>query len=938
MMTARLHARRLPDARRKMAATLALTVGVLCALLGVSRRAEAYCAASPKNLRIFHYNVHGLPARPGDLDGNEDIYQISDETRMKAIADEILSDDPDVVILNEVWQEDEGGKGTFISKLAKRYPFSIRYVRGYGSSIMPGDSLNDSGLMLFSKDPFIKFSQPVPSDTWGYSGFESCAGSACADWGPLHANDEVAVHTYSYGPPVEYNGADKHAQKAFMMVRLQGACPYTVGFTHTDADEELEDQQARTVELGIIRDVINASLTASQKDQEAVFLVGDLNVDGNAAPSPHHQLPMADGSGSTEYGVQFDSSDPHASASAAFYSCKQPASFGSCLFSQGGKMLTDSWAYETSPTDYGQTNHGTANAFDFNFANDSGQRLDYIFHNNPKSPEGLAPFMCMQHITRDFKLVDPPRSDHMALRADFNGSFARCNAREKFSATNPTGPAMGAEPVVFDATGNKTFMDANTKLRFPGSNQWYIVKDKGTFSVAVTDGVNMSPKIGAAVYHHGDLSREKVVFHKETSIWTPTFPEAKPVIGLKYQFDDPPYYIRVYGMGNAGLLPSDPNFHKADRSYPSASGGVNYRVSFHMSRCASFDDSCSLTAGSVQQMDWPNQAINGDDMAYFTFYADAAETTGGVSFPSIDFYVEPNLGYTNLGFDANRVRFFKADTYQKTHGDCWEGAAPPCNDDMEGVIGSWSPPVDHEGMPNAKETRGTVVSGALPPDTIGTPKKYLLKLGRPDPALAFSEWVRYETSLTYFLPDAGNKSMTCHIQQSYMYDDQIGLKVQFDGGEPKTDCSQSSCPQLSTPSSGPASYVGQFDDGGTQHAVGSNFAGPFTEYALPSLYEDVKNGSDFEYLVYAQNAATTEDPTWTVILDDWRDDAKIFPLGPTEGGDTAESKPRTFYWCGEEGGNNTTANNSVTYPVYQCNDAEFYYTMGYYLTHDDQRQ
>ena len=157
-----------PD-RRRIIATVCLALALAVGFLASPRSAEAFCrsASAARNLRIFTYNVHGIPAVPGDLDGNEDIYQDSDENRMIAIAEEILEDDPDIVALSEVWQEDGGGKATFIKMLAKRYPFSIRYVRGIstvGAHIPKSGSsgLSDSGLMLFSKDPFMKFSQNVP--------------------------------------------------------------------------------------------------------------------------------------------------------------------------------------------------------------------------------------------------------------------------------------------------------------------------------------------------------------------------------------------------------------------------------------------------------------------------------------------------------------------------------------------------------------------------------------------------------------------------------------------------------------------------------------------------------------------------------------------------------------------------------------------------------
>lgn len=940
-----------PD-RRRIIATVCLALALAVGFLASPRSAEAFCrsASAARNLRIFTYNVHGIPAVPGDLDGNEDIYQDSDENRMIAIAEEILEDDPDIVALSEVWQEDGGGKATFIKMLAKRYPFSIRYVRGIstvGAHIPKSGSsgLSDSGLMLFSKDPFMKFSQNVPTDPLGYVGFEACNGPACAEWGPLHAADEVAVRTYAGGATGECAGSDCSAQKAAIMVRLQGACPYSVVWTHTDADwsvtgeSPLDDQNARKKQLAIVKDLINASLTATQKDQEPIFFVGDLNVDGNFAPSPQVQMPFDNGSGSTEYGVQFDPADPNAAPHSLFFGCKNQVDNALCKLSSGGRLLTDAWAHETSPTDFGPTNHATPNAFDFNFKENIGDRLDYIFHSNPVDPEVNKAFMCMQHITRDFKLTDPERSDHMALRADFNGSFARCNARLRFPE-NPQGPANGAAPVEFDGTGNKTFDDSSTKLRFPGSNQWYLVDEVGTFAAAIEQSGAPSTKIGVAVYHHDDLSQEKDSFHKETSTWTPNVKGAVPVTALKYQFDDPPYLVRVYGMVDA-TLPDldeglrDPDFHKPDRSFPAPSAfGEKYTIHLHMSRCVSVDDSCSLTAGVIRPLSWASQPRNAEDMAYFTFDTDAKSST---VFPSIHLFVEPIVvapATPDMVFTTSKVRFFKGSDYDKTRGDCAAGAPPPCNADLS-VVASWSAWADTGDAPGMLDRRATITAGGLPPDDPGTPEKHILKIGRPDPNIAFTEMLRYETSLTYFMPDKGGKALVCHIQQSIMYDDQIGLDVKLDSGVPRTDCDHSDCPDLSVVTSGPMSYVGQFDDGGTPHDLGKKFGGRFVTSVMPSLYEDVLNGSDHEYLIFAMNTNSTENQNDLLGTAGELVDATIAPLAFDEGGDAEALKPRVFAWCGNQGGSNVPASQSLSSPLWACGNNEFHYTMGYHLTHDD---
>lgn len=971
---------------------LALVALAPTLVLLTAPRAEAYCDRQGKNLRIFQMNVHGLPPRPGDPDGNADIYGVDDATRMKAIADEILDDDPDVVILEEVWQGDDGGKQMFEDKLTPRYPFQVQYVRGFYYLF----DLTNSGLMLFSKDPFIPFSKDVEDDASVDACAPATAGSngKCMSWGPSHANNEIAVRTYR--GPFECTGSDCNSAKAVAMVRMHGACDYAVAWTHTDADWSVQgerpkfDQLARANQFGAIEWLITSSLTPNELDHTPIFFAGDLNVDGNVShdglSGPGQEFGLLpslwDATGSSlEYNVQFTGTDVASTPFGSFFDCRQPEASGLCNPStSGGKLFTDSWHYETSPQDIGQTNHGTINGFDFDFGTkvpdlnaggglhdqNLGYRLDYIFHSNPISEGSGTQFLCMQHITRDWRLTNPARSDHMALRADFNGMAPRCNAVRK---GNPMGgPANGAEPVKFDAKGNSPYWgsDGVTTLTWPGSNQWYIVDDPGTFSLFIEDPKDPGkphPKIGAAIYHHSDLSREKVSFHGEFNSWQLPNEQGSMAAAPKYTFDDPPYYIRVYGMQDATVTPGrciqDPgtacvgdvdctsagdtcstqNYHRADRAYP-ATGAENYNIFFHMSKCVSAKDSCSLPAGSPAPQHWPAQALNADDMAYWTFDADAISTT---SFPRISFRFEPQASQggtvipSSSVFDKNRVRYFPS-SYADGTPDCFaNGNLAPCNADIA-VGSSWSNWTDTN-KNSFDETTLTVRDGSFPPSWVGTPTKYFLKLGRPAAYVgtAFDETIQYETTVTYFKP----LTMVCHVQQSYLGDDQIGLDMRFDTGAIRQDCDKASCPGLASSGFGPQRYVGQFDDGGAPRPLsGLGFEGRFTQFALPSLYEDVR-ASSFEYLIFANDQDQTlkfesNATSGCGLISDPEDCyAKIWPLVSISGGDQGgEANKRVFYWCGDEGGSNVSASKSISK---SCkDDPEFQYTMEFILSHDPQ--
>lgn len=133
------------------------------------------------------------------------------------------------------------------------------------------------------------------------------------------------------------------------------------------------------------------------------------------------------------------------------------------------------------------------------------------------------------------------------------------------------------------------------------------------------------------------------------------------------------------------------------------------------------------------------------------------------------------------------------------------------------------------------------------------------------------------------------------------------------------------------------SHVGQFHEEGTPRPLGSTFAGPYNEFALPSLYEDVLNGSDFEYAHPPRrtpSARRTRSSTPFPVPG--KTTPRFLPLDPTAGGDAVSSKARGLPLVREEGGNNVPANESIPYPIWELQERRVL-VHDEELSHDDLR-
>ncbi len=229
-------------------------------------------------------------------------------------------------------------------------------------------NLEDSGLMLFSRFPFV----PLPNDDYQANG----------DY--LEATtDEVAFVRFS--ATADY---DMLSAKGAGLVRVQNPSSgeiYTVVFSHMQADYAPDYYfDVRAEQFEDIRRMIINTLGTDDLSQNSVFFLGDFNVKGEGA--------MINGyghNGST--GIPTDDWIDR---------------FGSGFFFE---QLVDSWASQTSRDDLGLTHPS------------SGQRLDYIAASRGRLQEGF----CIQHLTR--KQV--ANSDHWLVAADYNWDARFCDPR-----------------------------------------------------------------------------------------------------------------------------------------------------------------------------------------------------------------------------------------------------------------------------------------------------------------------------------------------------------------------------------------------------------------------------------------------------------------------------------------------------------------------------
>lgn len=657
---------------------------------GLALPAARPAAAQPRNVTIATYNVKQLPdpiSHSGHFfDENGD--PLSDTDRAQVIAANIHDALPDIVALNEVFDEDS--RDIFISALGGVYAFHVDKIDG-------GD-IEDSGLMLFSRFPFEKM---------------ELSGAHVPGCGDVQITTNATVHQCpdkllgfvefqcdgSYSWDIA-NQPDCIADKGAGIVKIalpSGESLFVV-FSHFlstyghDSEEirctKAEDRRKGFKQIStLVADATELPVGGSSgsfvfsPDAVNIVALGDFNIDGNPFRTGGSQCQLDE--------WRF-----------AYHPTQALIDFPSCggddrLICGSSRIMVDAWAFDTSIADLGRTN-GVSFSFDVTDTSPSalasGRRLDHILYrrHTPSVPALHPNPMMPQHLTIQWPLsgTQGRLSDHLPVGVDL------LLPPEDIVLDHVT-PRL-ANPITVPAVGDPP--DAQMSIDVPGQMQWILLDGpQGTYSLR-TYG---STAVGFEVYRPEDLSRP-VKPHKKT------FRDA-----WEYVLTDPPYFIRTFAALESG---------EHDRNATPV-----YAFDVHRYDCTSSVEACHLVAGSEgQEVEWPSTPVGPADSYWFSFDADDAQ-------PSINPFHE--LAVTSKGaptpVPAFDLTILDADTLQQPQNLVWTTTSPPAT--------VWSTRVS--GLPNNGST-----------NPFASVKTYLLQVQRTQPAYTGDVAVSHTTNLTYFVP------------------------------------------------------------------------------------------------------------------------------------------------------------------------------------------
>ncbi|RIK96278.1 MAG: hypothetical protein DCC71_22540 [Proteobacteria bacterium] len=461
------------------------------------------------SLRMLTYNVQALPST---------FHVGTVEWVHQEIANEILKAGYDVVALNEVFDEDI--RAVYVSRLSGEFPYYVSKLSGDDTIVN-----EDSGLMLFSRWPLESLPSekyvtghwsPQPPNNPIYPGFPvECEGNVCSKTAALEF--EACA------------GDDCYAEKGAGLVRVRN--PETnqvtnVVFTHlqasyvplTQPDAE-EAFAVRYQQLQALREMIEETLNDGADglrhfDREPVFVMGDLNLDGDLADhdlGPNH----LDTQNRFEWEVEFNSAF-------GFY----------------GDEIRDGWAVANAPKiPSGNYDRGITRIAQWD--EHDGARYDYVLW-NPRSR------VCLQHMTLSHNLrlgagyqesgFGPDGigdggwmdlSDHYGVNVDVNAVSNHCSP----ATAEVENPAPG------------TFLPLNGTLNRAGQIHWYRFDSAGTYSF------DMESAAGAdfRVYAADDLTTPVPQFKQETTDFSaPMAGGWLEFHGQQFRISEPPFYVRVW--------------------------------------------------------------------------------------------------------------------------------------------------------------------------------------------------------------------------------------------------------------------------------------------------------------------------------------------------------------------------------------------------------
>lgn len=492
----------------------------------------------------------------------------------KKIAERVKASRYDVIAFNEVWNEDakEGGgpHPGLVNKLKSTYPYYAKYLDG--DQVNPHE---DSGLMLFSRFPF----EPLPHDTYKIDSGD-CEASQ-----DDNACEKIAFYEFD-----SCDDADCLAEKGAGLVRLknpQTKSIYNVVFTHMqapyfeDSDDELLTQwETQKEQLGEIQKLIEGTLDPKHIENEELFLLGDINIDG-------------------DIGDSFKGSPTASSHDTLIHNRTMWAE----VFGTPGQFffdrLRDAASFDTSPVDP----LVTAPRHYEPYEQPKTARVDYIFRST------RSRHLCVQHVSVAHNLrwgapyiesgLGQPgteagaaeMSDHLGLTGDFAPEAKYCSA---------------ASPRVMMKFPAGKLATLNGAIKHPGNMQWYRFEEPGTYGFAVEGG-----NVAFQVFAQTDLSMPLANYKELTKVAFDR--RGNPSVLKLYVVPEAPFYVRVFEPGYTGFTGP-------------------YKLKAKRYDCSSKQEACLLTPGQTRDETFPAKKIVGADDAYwFELHTEAAgfDTPGG---------------------------------------------------------------------------------------------------------------------------------------------------------------------------------------------------------------------------------------------------------------------------------------------------------------------
>jgi len=639
--------------------------------------------AVPRNVRLATYNVQQMPD-DYNHDGHyfaADGTPLTDAARLDRQIAHILASDYEVVALNEVFNE--GARATLVNALRTDFPFFVAYIGN-------DTDLQDSGLMLFSRHPFVEM-QLDPEHTYECGDVE-----IGFDGQDLDCPDKLLAFTeyhcdIAYAAQPVWDQPDCYSSKGagLVQVLLPSGEAVFVGFTHMvatydyDGDgvrrAKIRDRQEGLEAIGqMVQDATeeNAPLAdPGDFTDDYVVLMGDLNIDGN----PFHAQEIAEQD--AEWGQAFDG----AQAEVAFTSC---GGLDETACRDGGHALVDPWAFDMSVEDLGRTN-GLPFTLDVTDTsqNDQGERLDYVLYRGPSLDQaGSLDRMVAQHPHIGWSLAGEQGelSDHLPVAIDL-----LLPIRE---VAPPHSTPRTARVVTMATPTSPNPPNTALTISQPGHMQWLRLDvPPGSYTVRT------SSTVGFDLYAPEDLTRP--------------LPIRREAIrnGFVYLLDSPPYFVRTFAQATV----DGERVHNREVTLP-------YTVQVTRHRCTSPDQACILQAAGVSEpVTWPATAVNPTDTLFFEFIADDSDQPTA---PFHDFVVKRVSGGSLPAFATNILTLNQVV--------------------VPNVV--WSTPVATS-QQRTRKARGVTGLG-------GTFRSLLFTLRRTSLAYTGQVTVAHTTNLTYFAP------------------------------------------------------------------------------------------------------------------------------------------------------------------------------------------